>query len=211
MLFTIRRWICRRLVSRAKFKKWLELEDIRSQIKDAIDQGRNNKVASLLCSYLSIAICRGKWEKLPWEVVLTEYSFVVNLHTPSKDFRIFSGGPGEKSFLINDSSWYSWANMLAKEYGWSIEYVAELDIEDAISLIQEILYSDQLQKEWEWALSENAIQYDKDGKGKYKPLAKPKWMLPRKEETRELPKVKILKSMLPFGIVMRCDDSNVKH
>ena len=211
MLFTIRKWLGKKLISRVKFKKWLELEDIRSQIKDAVDQGKNDRVSSLLCSYLSIALCRGKWEKLPWEGVLNDYSFAVSLHTPSKDFRIFSGGSGEKTFLVNDSSWYSWASMLAKEYGWGIEYVAELDIDDAISLIQEVLYSDQVQKEWEWVLSERAIQYDKDGKGKYKPLDRPKWLLPIKEEIRELPKVKILRSMIPPGTVIRWDDSNVKH
>jgi len=210
LLFTIRRWIRKKLISKAKFKKWLELEDIRLQIKDAIDQGNTDKVSSLLCFYLSVAFCRGDWEKLPWEVALKEYSFVVNLHTPSKDFRIFSGNSEKKAFLINDSSWYAWANMFSAEYGWDLKYIAELDIDDAISLIQEILYNEQIQKEWEWTLSEMSVQYDKDGKGKLRPLDKPKWLLPIKEEVKELPKIKILKSMLPSGIVLRWDE-NVKH
>ena len=211
LLFTIRRWIRKKLISRATFKKWLELEDIRSQIKDAVDQSENDKVSSLLCSYLSTALCRGNWEKLPWEVVLNEYSFAVNLHIPSRDFRIFSGGAAKKAFLVNDSSWYSWASMLAKEYGWDIEYIAKLDIDDAISLIQEVLYNDQVQKEWEWMLSERAIQYDKAGKGKFQPLDRPKWLLPIIKEVKELPKVKMLKSMIPPGIVIRWEDSNVEH
>ena len=211
MLFTIKRWIHKKLISRVKFKKWLELADIRSQIKDAVDQSENDKVSSLLCSYLSIALCRGDWEKIPWEGVLNDYIFAVDLHTPSRDFRIFSGSSDKKAFLVNDSSWYSWASMLVAEYGWDLEYVAELDIDDAISLIQEVLYSDQIQKEWEWMLSERAIQYDKSGKGKFKPLDRPKWLLPVKEEVKELPKVKILKSMIPPGIIVRWDDSNVEH
>ena len=60
-------------------------------------------------------------------------------------------------------------------------------------------------------LSERAIQYDKSGKGKFKPLDRPKWLLPIIEEVKELPKVKILKSMIPPGIIVRWDDSNVEH
>ena len=203
----LKRWIYKKLVPRAKFRKWLELEDIRSRIKDAADQSENEKVADLLCSYLSAALCRGNWRKLPWESVLNEYAFAVNLHTPSKDFRIFSVKSKESAFRINDSSWYSWSSIMAKSYGWSLEYIAELDIDDAISHIQEILYEEQLRKEWEWALSDRAIQYDSMGKGKSNPLDRPEWL----KERKELEVHKIRADMLPPGIVVRWEEPSVEH
>ena len=210
MFFRIKRWIYRKLVSRVKFKTWLELEDIRSQISDAAEQDEN--VADLLCSYLSTALCGGKWSNIPWEVVLYDYIFVTELHRPSRDFRIFSVDSKSKAFLVNESSWYSWASMLATNYGWNLDYIAELDIDDAISLIQEALYTEQVQKEWEWALSERAIRYDKAGKGKFEPLERPKWLLPDKKEVqKEAPKIKVKADMIPPGIVIRWEDSNVKH
>lgn len=212
MLLNIKLWACKKLISRATFKKWLELEDIRERIKEAADQSENNKVSSLLCSYLSAALYRGKWENLLWEDVLNAYAFAVNLHTPSKDFRIFSTKVENAVFRINDSSWYSWSSVLAKAYGWSLEYIAELDIDDAISLIQETLYEEQLQKEWEWTLSDRAIIYDEKGKGKVNPLDRPQWMQKRKEEqVIDVPKIKIRSDMIPPGVIIRWDEPNVEH
>lgn len=210
MLFNVKRWVCKKLISKAKFKKWLELEDIRSRIKDAADQGKNRQVSDLLCSYLTAALCRGNWGKLPWECILEDYIFVTNLHSPSKEFRIFSVKADKESFKINDSSWYSWSSLLAKEYGWSLEYVAELEIDDAISLIQEVLYNDQLRREWEWMLSDKSVHHDKQGKGTFKPLERPVWM--RKEVPTKPPEVsKIRADMIPAGVVVRWDTANVKH
>jgi len=212
VLLNIRRWVCKKLISRVKFRDWLTLEDIRSQVKEAADQGENDKVSSLLCSYLSAALCHGNWGKLPWEDVLNEYAFAVNLHTPSRDFRIFSVDAKKKAFRINDSSWYSWSSVLAVAYGWDLKYIAELDIDDAISLIQEVLYDEQLQKEWEWTLSEKSVSYDERGEGKFNPLDRPQWMRERREEkVIDVPKVKIRADMIPPGIIIRWDEPNVKH
>jgi len=214
VLLNIRRWVYKRLISKAKFRKWLELEDIRSQITDAARQGKSDMVSLLLCSYLSAAICHGKWGKLPWETVLNDYAFATGIHSPIEEFRIFSAKAKNTGFRINNSSWYSWATLLAKEYGWTLEYIAKLDIEDAISLIQEVLYNEQLRKEWEWALSERAIHYDAKSKtGKFKPLDRPDWMKPKKGEVKaiDVPKTKIRADMIPPGIVIRWDNSDVKH
>ena len=212
MLLNIKLWACKKLISRVTFKKWLELEDIRERIKEAADQSENEKVSSLLCSYLSAALYHGKRENLPWEEVLNEYAYAIGLHTPSRDFRIFSVSAKKKLFRINDSSWYSWSNILAAAYGWSLEYIAELDIDDAISLIQESLYNEQLQKEWEWVLSDRSVHYDEQGKGKLVPLDRAEWMQERMEEkVIDAPKIKIRADMVPPGIVIRWDNPNVKH
>jgi len=209
-LLVLKRWIYRKLISKAKFKKWLELEDIRSRIKDAADQSENEKVSDLLCSYLSAALCHGNWGKLPWEDVLKDYLFSVDKHSPSREFRIFSVQSDKQIFKINDSSWYSWSNLLARTFGWSLEYIAELDINDAISLIQEILYDEQLKKEWEWTLSDKSVHYDKRGKGKFKPLDRPEWMK-HHPKPKPLKRHKLPTAHIPPGVVIRWDTLNVEH
>lgn len=196
---SIKRWFYKRfLVSKAKLKRWFELEDIRRKIQLATGQGKN--VSELICSYLSVAICDLNWLKLPWTDIIEDYALALNIHRPEKNHKIFLSKEQSKA-LTDDGSWYSWANLFANKFGWSLEYIAELDIDDAISLIQEILYSDQLEKEWEWGLSEKSVSYDKaSGKGKFVPLKRPDWMVPT-EIQKPAKSVKILKSMLPVGVV----------
>jgi len=211
VLSNIKRWIWKRLISRAKFKKWLTLEDIRSKIKKSAEEGKSIEVAEQLCSYLSSAICKLDWENLPWEAILEDYSFATSLHSPTQDHKIFSSKPTKDTFNINDSSWYSWSHTLATKYGWSLEYIADLDIDGAISLIQEILYAEQLEREWQWALSEKSVSYDPSTKkSKFKPLDRPDWLnVPKKVEEPKI--VQIRSDMLPSGVIMRWDDANVKH
>jgi hypothetical protein len=197
----IKRWIYKRfLVSKAKLKKWFELENIRSLIQKEAEQDRN--VSSLICSYLDTAICRLRWDKLSWVTVVNDYAFALNIHRPKKKYPIFSVSDDEESSKsVSDNSWYMWATLFADKFGWDLEYIAELDIDDAISLIQEILYSEQIRKEWEWGLSEKSTSYDKKtGKGKFVPYKRPKWMETEKELKPARP-VKILKSMLPVGVI----------
>ena len=209
MFFTLKRWIYKRLISRAKLKKWFQLEDIRSKTKEKAENGEN--IADLLCSYLSSAICAGRWDKLKWDRVQAEYIWSIKLHTPLKDHKIFSNSSREKSNTLSDNSWLMWANMLAESYGWRLDEIAELDIDDAIGLIQEILYSEQLQREWEWGLSEKSVSYDtRTKKAKFHPLERPDWMkIPKKIIEPE--KHRIFKDHLPPGVVVRWNDSNVKH
>ena len=86
-----------------------------------------------------------------------------------------------------------------------------MDIDDAISLIQEILYAEQLDREWEWALSEKSVHYDANTKtSKFKPLERPTWLKERKEG--KPPQVtKIRADMIPSGVIMKWDDANAEH
>jgi len=95
--------------------------------------------------------------------------------------------------------------MLAKEFGWNCEYIAELDVDDAIALAQEIAVGDQIEKEFQWAISEVPYQ-TKDG---FKPLDRPKWML-YNTETSPIKKTKIRKEFMPVGAIVKFDDKNAK-
>ena len=87
-----------------------------------------------------------------------------------------------------------------------MEYVAELDIDDAIGLVQEINVEDQLNREWEWMLSEKSVSYDKQGKGKFNELSRPDWMNGAVILSKKSKDYPIKRSMLPVGMVLSWDN-----
>jgi len=61
--------------------------------------------------------------------------------------------------------------MLAKNYGWTLEYVSMLQVEEALAKIQEILVDEQLEHEFFYGLSEVAYSYDSSTKkSKFVPM-----------------------------------------
>lgn len=94
-----------------------------------------------------------------------------------------------------------WIDHFARNYGWSLEQILDLDIDVAALLLQEILLENQFKKEWEYNLSELAYQYDENTKkSHHKPLKRPYWMNPAADA--EIKKTKLLRSMLPIGVVI---------
>jgi hypothetical protein len=188
---------------RAKLKRWLQLEDIREKIARATDREDRSGFTALLYSYLSVALSvEDDFSQLPWHEVATAYDDLLKLNNLSLDLPLLhSAGDDEKvSWDYEGRTWYSWASVFSKSFGWSLEYVAELDIDDAVALLQEIRSAEQLNREWEWMLTE--ISYDK--RGKHKSLPRPPWMkgiiIPNVD-----PKTKIRKDYLPMGNVVRWD------
>jgi len=67
-----------------------------------------------------------------------------------------------------------------------------------------MLVDDQLEKEWEWSLSELAYSYNSSTKkSEFKELPRPDWM--DGKEIEEIKLIKIPKSMMPVGQVVRMD------
>lgn len=97
-----------------------------------------------------------------------------------------------------DRNWAWIIHKLASRYGWTREEIFNLYPEEAAVYLQEILISEHFEEEARYRLSELAYSYDTStGRSHYRPMDKPPWMY-----SQELPKpVKILKSMLPFGVV----------
>ena len=208
MIFKIRRWIKKKLLKRSKLKHWLILEELKNRIVE--DQGN---AAKLMCEYLSSAICIGAWDEMPWLDVAKDFVLVASLNTPKGQYPIFNQ-PKEQDISrvrYNNWLWFMWANVMMTQYGWDLEYVSNLDIDDAISLIQEIQISTQDEREWEWVLSEKSVGYDeRTKKSKFVPYDKPKWMQKPKEQIVPR-KIKIDPKMLPSGLILRWSDDNVKH
>lgn len=200
-------------IPRRNLGVWLQLEKIRELLSKAVGDGDSTKVLEYILSYTSTAldsILQINMEKAYWGDVADLYSLVLQLNQPIISFPMLSGN----TFRSNDTGtkkeegWeypertkYLWINSISQAYGWTIEYILDLDIDDALGLLQEILLSDQFKKEWEWSLSELAYSYDKTSKtSKFNKLDRPAWMNPI--IPTELPKIKIRTAHLPVGLVL---------
>lgn len=93
---------------------------------------------------------------------------------------------------------FFWIHTLACAYGWAREEILELEPEEAMAYFQEIMVNEQLEKEWEYGLSEVSRTYDQSTKqSRFVPLKRPIWMV-----DREIKVVKLLKKFLPLGVAI---------
>jgi len=193
-------------INRARLRRWLQLEDIREEIARAADRKDREGFVASVYSYLSVALSVTlDFNSFPWYEVVDAYIDIIALHRPAFSFpilNIVNTRREEASWNYEGRTWYAWSHILAREYSWSLEYIEELDVDDAIAHLQEIFTSEQLEREWQWVISTRSITYDKHGKGVIHELPRPSWM-----DKARLPiqsgKVSIKKSMLPTGNVLR--------
>jgi len=195
-------------INRARFKRWIELEEIREDIFKAVERSDVDEIADFILLYLSTAlnIDIDQIVDLPWKEVATAYSIsvLINHNVRLLPFMKFSKKQLEDERDVWDYDgrlWYSYANKIAEKYHWTLDYIAELEVDDAFAMIQEILVSDQISKEWEWMLSDKSVGYDEaTKKSRYIELPRPDWMKPIPKPPK---KVKIPKFMLPVGNIVR--------
>ena len=192
-------------IIKAKLKLWLILGSIHDQIIEAVERKDFERLASEIISYVSTAFSVPDIDELPWEEVIDAFIRVVNVNalgfeiplllaTPEKDTKVPWDYPGR--------NWFFWSHTLCKEFGWSLEYVGELEVEEGIKLLQEVLIYNQMEKEWEWMLSDRFVSFDKEGAGKINELPRPMWM--RSSSMQGIPKViEIPEFLRPVGNVIR--------
>lgn len=194
---------------RLKFREWIRLEDVKKKIDTEAQEGNWQKIPNLIFEF--IILCGAEVDDPPWMEVQRLYNESVVENLPTVNLPLFhSKEKGkEKPWDYEGRSWYFWLNTFAKSYGWTPEIVAELDVDDAIALYQEILVDTQMQQEWEWGLSEVAYPYNKTTKKQhFKALGRPDWM----SQYSSLPsqKVKTIKipiKALPVGVVISLDNT----
>ena len=166
--------------------------------------------AKAIYSYLSIVLGGSvDFDTVSWYETASAFGDVIALNSTKYDFPILKAKIEEVSVSwdYEGRTFYIWAHMIAEKYGWDIEYIADLDIDDAVAFAQEIAIEEQLNREWEWSLSENSIKWDRKGRGKFQPLDRPDWMSIPYGREKELESTKILKSMLPMGIIVRGNEA----
>ncbi len=195
-------------ISRLKLREWLKLEDNRIRIREATESKDIDGFAEAVYSYISVAvdITREGLDNLHWYEAINLFDIIQDANLPKYEFPLLESKTKAQKVKwdYEERTWYIWSNNLATQYGWTMEYIAEIEIDDAIGLLQEILVSDQLEKEWQWGLSELAYSYNSTTKkSEFRELPRPDWM--DGKELEELKTTKILKSMLPVGAVVYLD------
>uniref|UniRef100_A0A6H1ZBF6 Uncharacterized protein n=1 Tax=viral metagenome TaxID=1070528 RepID=A0A6H1ZBF6_9ZZZZ len=195
---------------RLRLKDWLFLEETRERIAKAAGRGDYIEVNVGVSAYISAAFIEDDWTVKPWFKVMLAFQKVYLKNTPTIPFPVLRGKVENKespSWDYPGRAWYFWANLFAATYGWSLEVIAQMDIDDALGLFQEIMIDQQLQHEWEWSTTEMAFPYNAiTKKSEFKPLTRPSWMLPI---TPALKKVKIRRDLMPMGKIVSLDGSEV--
>ena len=197
----------------SRLRAWLELEEIYADIVEAAASRDRERFVSSLYSYVSVAfsVPIETLQECPWYEITRAITKMFNLNHPSFEFPMLFRKTKEKiNHKITEEgweypgrTWYIWLHALAKEYGWSIEYIENLHLDDGIALLEEILLDGQFEREFQWSMSQNAYSYDENTKqSKFNALDRPEWMRPvPKPEV----KVQMKKSDLPAGVVLRWD------
>ncbi len=209
-MLRLRRWFIRLLISRRKykFKEWIDLEDRRIEIDGASDKS-TDEFPKLVMWFLSdaLALPRWVWARLPWMEVWAAY-LGVSTSLSFKGYLPIVSLPSDEKYTkpiwdYPHRSWYFYSNLIATAYGWTMEYIASLSVFDGMACVQEIMLSEQMEREFQWGMSEASVTYDEKTKTtKPNPLPRPYWMKQAKpDEPLPIPRFKIPARMMPLGVV----------
>ena len=192
---------------RCKFGKWTRLEKIAADIDKAVESNIT-QYPSLVISYISTALFVPAkiLNTLPWVITVYIYHAVRAANIPQK-IPLMLSKKGDKKVKeeklgwdYDNRNWHYMSHLLAKEYGWGLEYIWGLDIDVALAHIQEIYTDQQLEHEFLWSMSEIAYPYNSSTKqSKFSPLQRPYFM---QSEAPELKTIKIRKDMMPVGNIV---------
>ena len=74
-------------VERAALRHWLELEDIKDNIKKAVEIGNSDEIAHHIYAFISTALrIEEDLSSLPWLEVSSVFGLLYQLNTPIHDF-----------------------------------------------------------------------------------------------------------------------------
>ncbi|MBD3268438.1 hypothetical protein GF373_17360 [bacterium] len=188
------------MVERATFYTWLQLEELKEKIATAVEDSYGEEFVAHFYDYLSTAVDKEKdWSELPWIESRDLFYKIEEVNAPTKPFPILSHkSKPTAEWTYEGRTWFFWLHILSSNYGWDIEYIKQLDVDDAIGLLQEILLEKHEEREFAWRTTE--IAYNKDGR--FQTLKKPEWMR-RGLKPKKVKKQKIRRDFLPVGKVMR--------
>lgn len=158
-----------------------------------------------ILAYLSAALNlkQEDLEKRDWLTCMKLFNQAL-ARSPKIDVPIIKNAPKDGK----DADWdypgrsvYHYTHILASAYGWDAEYIANLEVQEAMALIQEIMTDKHLDEEFLYSLSEIAYPYNKSTKKhNFKPLVRPYWMRPIAPPMPK--KVRMRRDMLPVGRIV---------
>lgn len=187
------------------FKTWILLEDK----KERILESAKNKQADFpdhLFGYISLAtgVTQVWYRRADWiRVVLLFYACLSK--SPQVKLPITSPTDTKSKndpWTYPSRHWYLYSHIIAQAYGWTLKEISRLKVFDALAIIQEIMTDKQLEREFQYGLSEIAYPYNSQTKKSiFKPLDRPDWMRPTISH-QDIPRFEIPKSFLPEGVVL---------
>lgn len=190
-------------VRKFRLKEWLGMWSHISAIRAAA-RTHASDVPDMICRFLAAATdsLEKEWQETFWlEAVETmdriQQANMLEWKPPMLVRPEIRKSRDLEPFLYVGGEWYYWWHTFASKYHWSEEYIANLAIEDAFALMQEITVELHLSREWDWILSDRSVRMDPKTKTAVPvPYARPEWMKPSAHKPG---KVRILRSMLPVG------------
>lgn len=197
-------------VRKARFRTFLAIQQYRSDIQGASEPEEQGRLICE-CIALVLSIPIDIVSSAPWKEVALAYVAIVTENIPTRElaFLKVTGKDEKLPWDYSGREWFALAHMFAKHYGWTLDYTANLEVDDALKLVQEMLVADQLQREWEWDLSEKSTAYDPSTKkSKHIELPRPSWMVVVPEPPK---KVKIHRGLIPKGLVIKLDGSDATY
>lgn len=188
---------------RSKFGKWTRLEKIAADIDKAVENNIT-QFPILVISYISTALFLPTklLNKLSWLPTIILFEFAREINSPTKIPLLQNKKENKKDknklgWDYDGRNWHYWSHLLAKQYGWELEYIENLDVDVALAHIQEIFTDEQLDREFLWSMSEIAYPYNSTTKqSKFSPLPRPYFM---QSEAPKIQKIKIRADMMPVG------------
>lgn len=187
-----------------RLRTWILLEQYKEKIIKAVEKGDSDFPVYLLEFLATVTgVPYRYYHYADWHRLLNLF-FLCLSHSPQVELPIIS--PSHEAHKDSDwdyegRMWYSYSHMIAKSYGWTMEYISQLKVRDALAIIQEILVDEQLEHEFYYGLSEVAYPYDQaTKKSRFVPLTRPHWMRP-KVEPDKIEKIMIPIELMPVGVV----------
>jgi hypothetical protein len=185
---------------RKLLKDWLVLEELRAKILEAADKNYA-EVSAAVRKYLSVASSI-EYQETVWYQTVKDFESVLQANLPLHSFSLLKSREKHEKmpWEYEGRTWYFWLHIFSKNYGWSEDQIANLDIDTAIGLLQEILITEQEEHEWQWSLTEIAYPYNQNTKkGEFHELPRPDWM----RKIVAIPqKVRIERELIPMGRVI---------
>jgi hypothetical protein len=188
-------------MSRLNLRNWVRLSNIRKELS------HNHNVSNNILEALALVDSDADYGTLPWYDVGEAFLTLLEDNLVTIKLPILDGKKGgeDSPWDYPQRDWYYWVNIFASTYGWTIDQIAELDIDDAVALLQEIEVESQLEREWEYQISDIDIAYPYNAQSKkhqFRPLNRPEWM---KREIKVKMR-KIHKKHLPIGYVIKVNE-----
>jgi len=184
-----------------RFKEWVQLEEQKEKIVKAVREGMDFPTELLTFLSTALHVSSKYYEEAEWEKVIMAF-YTVLLKFPHLSLPLLSPSKEEHKdadWDYDGRTWHLQSHMLASHYGWSLEYISQLQVGEALAKIQEILVDEQLDREFQYDLSEIAYPYDAKTKtSKHTPLPRPHWMSP---VMQPIIKFKMPRGLLPIGEV----------